>query len=112
MNVIESVLKVTDDETTVRLSCGHNVLIDTRFGPTVRPGSACGCIECGRGVGERRTLGPDLPHPDNVLDALVEDYVTTIQAQGHIIGPNDRVAIRRAANIQYAWYCAFKRVLM
>lgn len=104
MNVIESIVKVGVEDTTVRLQCGCRVKYPTFA--NAKPGQEATCPACD----ERRA--DNLPHPDNVLDALVEDYVTTMQAQGHLIGPNDRVAIRRAANIQYAWYCAFKRVLM
>jgi hypothetical protein len=52
-----------------------------------------------------------LPKPDDVLDAIVNDYVATMHAQGIAIGDPERVAIRRAANIQYAWYAAMRRVL-
>lgn len=103
MNVIESIVKVGDTQTEVRLQCGCHARYNNDNG--VKPGCAAFCEACD----DRRSMG--LPHPDVVLDKLVEDYVITMQAQGHVIGANDRVAIRRAAGIQYAWYCAFKRVL-
>lgn len=104
MNVIESVTHRENDN-LVRLTCGHKVITSN---PHVRAGNQwANCEDCA--IAARRKL--DLPHPDKVLDALVDDYVTTMQAQGHAIATVDKVAIRRAANIQYAWYCAMRRVL-
>lgn len=59
---------------------------------------------------ERRE-GVQLPKPEDVLDAITDEYVATMQAQGIVIGTPERVAIRRAANIQYAWFCAMRRVI-
>jgi hypothetical protein len=54
---------------------------------------------------------PRFPSPESVLDAIVEDYVRTMEAQGVAIGAPERAAIRRMANINYAFYCAISRVL-
>lgn len=59
---------------------------------------------------EQRT-GLQLPKPDDILDAIVDDYARTMEAQGHVLGVPERAAVRRMANIHYAFYCAIARSL-
>jgi|HubBroStandDraft_3_1064219.scaffolds.fasta_scaffold270523_3 uncharacterized protein YbbK (DUF523 family) len=101
MNIIESV-RHRETDNLVRLTCGHTIVTTN---PHVRAGSAFECPEC-----PEQRKGLQLPKPEAVLDKLVDDYAATMQAQGHTIGTAERVAIRRAANIQYAWWAAIQRV--
>lgn len=55
--------------------------------------------------------GLQLPKPDDVLDAIVDDYARTMEAQGHVLGIPERAAVRRMANIHYAFYCSIVRAL-
>lgn len=106
MNVVESILEITDVYIKFRASCGHELVTTTH----VKVGSPFGfpCPACvPETVGNRFRA----PKPEDVLDAIVEEYVTIMHAQGVIIGVPERVAIRRAANIQYAWYCSMRAVL-
>jgi hypothetical protein len=98
-------IEAGENDSRLTLECGHVVLTNS---PHVSVGIPWQCPACE--VKERRK-GLVLPKPEEVLDAIVDDYVATMQAQGIAIGIPERTAIKRAANIQYAWYCAFRSVL-
>jgi hypothetical protein len=98
-------IEAGENDSRLTLECGHVILTNS---PNATVGMVWECPACA--VIERRT-GVVLPKPEDVLDAIVDDYVVTMQAQGVNIGVPERVAIRRAANIQYAWFCAFARVI-
>jgi hypothetical protein len=46
------------------------------------------------------------PEPAAVLDFITNDYIATMQAQGHVVDDVGRAAIRRMANIHYAFFMA------
>ena len=94
-----------EDRDILTLECGHRVITTS---PNTVVGHLWRCLICETSERRKRM---QLPKPEDVLDAIVEDYVTTMQAQGVVIGTPERVAIRRAANIQYAWFCALRRVV-
>ena len=94
-----------EDCEIVTLDCGHKAQTNA---PNLAVGQPYPCPAC---AVEERRKGVQLPKPEDVLDAVVQDYVASMQAQGIQIGIPETQAIRRAANIQYAWYCAFRRVL-
>lgn len=99
MNVIEMITRREHDN-HIRLTCGHEFITPN---PHVRVGNQYHCLDCHE--------KPRMPNPELVLDAIVDEYVAIMQAQGIAIGAPERIAIRRAANIQYAWYCAMRAVL-
>jgi hypothetical protein len=101
---IESIV-AGENDSRLTLECGHAILTNS---PNAVIGMPWPCPACE--VAERRK-GLVLPKPEDVLDAITEEYAATMQAQGVVIGAPERVAIRRAANIQYAWYGAFRKVL-
>lgn len=96
------------DENLLTLECGHKV---STTAPNVAIGQPWDCPQCRADRLAERRKGLSLPKPEAVLDAIVDDYVATMQAQGIAIGIPERVAIRRAANIQLAWHYAFRAVL-
>lgn len=104
VDLVES--RADDDKLT--LECGHKIITTA---PNVVVGQPWDCPECRSERLAERRAGLVLPKPEDVLDAIAEEYVATMQAQGIAIGAPERVAIRRAANIQYAWYCAMRAVL-
>lgn len=104
MKRIDSIV-AGENDSRLTLECGHVILTNS---PHATVGMPWECPACD--VIERRK-GLVLPKPEDVLDAIADDYIATMQAQGVVIGIPERVAIRRAAGIQYAWYCAFRTVL-
>jgi hypothetical protein len=101
---IESIV-AGENDSRLTLECGHVILTNS---PNAVVGVVWACPACA--VAERRK-GLVLPKPEDVLDAITDEYIATMQAQGVAIGIPEKVAIRRAANIQYAWYRAFRAVL-
>ena len=104
MKRIDSIV-AGENDSRLTLECGHAILTNS---PNATVGMPWQCPACE--VTERRK-GLVLPKPEDVLDAIVDDYVATMQAQGIAIGIPERVAIRRAANIQFAWYSAIARAM-
>lgn len=104
MKRIDSIV-AGENDARLTLECGHAVLTNS---PNATVGMPWQCPACE--VAERRK-GLVLPKPEDVLDAIVDDYVATMQAQGIAIGIPERNAIKRAANIQFAWYSAIARVM-
>jgi|SRR5882672_740693 len=95
-------IAILEDKSMLVLTCGHTV---STTAPNVAIGQPWACPSCER----RKDLV--LPKPEDVLDAIAAEYVATMQAQGFVIGEPEEAAIRRAANIQYTWYCAMRAVL-
>lgn len=104
MTRIDSIV-AGENDSRLTLECGHVILTNS---PHATVGMSWECPACA--VAERRK-GIVLPKPEDVLDAIVDDYVATMQAQGIAIGIPERVAIRRAANIQFTWYSAIARAM-
>jgi hypothetical protein len=101
---IESI-EAGENDSRLTLECGHAILTNS---PNAVVGTPWECPAC---AAIERRKGLVLPKPEDVLDAITEEYVATMQAQGVAIGVPERAAIRRAANIQYAWFCAIQTVL-
>lgn len=104
MKRIDSI-EAGENDARLTLECGHEILTNS---PNAVVGMAWECPACA--VIERRK-GLVLPKPEDVLDAITDEYIATMQAQGINIGIPEKIAIRRAANIQLAWYYAFRAVL-
>ena len=104
MKRIDSIV-AGENDSRLTLECGHVILTNS---PHATVGMPWECPACD--VIERRK-GLVLPKPEDVLDAIADDYIATMQAQGVVIGIPERVAIKRAANIQYAWFVAIRTAL-
>lgn len=98
-------IEAGENDSRLTLECGHVILTNS---PHATVGMSWACPACE--VAERRK-GLVMPKPEDVLDAITDEYIATMQAQGVMIGIPERVAIRRAANIQFAWFCAIRAVL-
>ena len=107
MTRIDSIESLADCN-VLTLECGHT---PQTTAPNVSVGQPWDCTQCRAERLINRRAGLALPKPEDVLDLIAEEYLATMQAQGIAIGAPERVAIRRAANIQYAWYCAMRAVL-
>lgn len=107
MNIVESIVKRGEFLTVARLQCGHELTFASDA-PHIQLGGRAHCPECDDSAICRRRNVQALT--DAQLNAVVDDYVMTMQARGFVIGKPEEVAIRRAAAIQDAWRVAFKRV--
>jgi hypothetical protein len=117
--VIATHTDIDDKILRIDLDCGHSVR-GSLF--NIGNGDVFYCSHCPAGgeAGEvvpvkpawpEQRKGVQMPKAEDVLDAIADDYANTMLAQGVVIGAPERIAIRRAANIQLAWYYAMRRVI-
>jgi hypothetical protein len=97
MTRIEAIESLAD-ENVMTLECGHRM---STTAPNVTVGMPWEC---------RLPHAPLTPTHDATLDNITAYYIEAMTKQGHVFGEAERAAVRRAANIQYTWYCAMRRL--